>query len=93
MMVYVIPRKSGKIDRRWLSVMDEHNLIYIAANDSGNKALAQKHAFDEDHLIISGFSGGGRVASLLSTQYPEAFTGALYICGVDFWEKKNPPDM
>lgn len=107
-MVYVSPHKSGKIDHRWLSVMDEYNLIYIAANDAGNKvpakrrmllaimavqALAQRHAFAEDKLIISGFSGGGRVASLLSTQYPDAFTGALYICGVDFWEKKQPPDI
>lgn len=107
-MVYVSPHKSGKIDHRWLSVMDDYNLIYIAANDSGNKvpakrrmvlavmavqALAQQHAFARDKLIVSGFSGGGRVASLLSNQYPDAFTGALYICGVDFWEKKHPPDI
>jgi predicted esterase len=107
-MVYVSPHKSGKIDRRWLSVMDQYNLIYIAANDSGNEvpakrrmvlaimavqALAQQHAFAADPMIISGFSGGGRVASLLSTQYPEVFTGALYICGVDFWDEKRLPDI
>ena len=105
-MVYVSPRESGKIDSRWRSVMDQQNLIYIAANDSGNrkpvnrrmvlatmaiKALAQQHSFATDHIIVAGFSGGGRVASKLASQYPEVFTGALYICGVDYWKKDQTP--
>jgi len=100
--VYVSPMKTGRIDSRWREVMDQQNLIYIAANRSGNKiatirrmvmaifalkALAQDYEFDTNHISISGFSGGGRVASRLATQYPEVFTGALYICGVDFWKK------
>lgn len=31
----------------------------------------------------------GRIA----TQYPDVFTGALYICGVDFWKKDKTPDV
>jgi dienelactone hydrolase len=104
--VYVSPMKTGRIDSRWREVMDQQNLIYIAANRSGNKiatirrmvmatlalrALGQDHEFDTDHISISGFSGGGRVASRLATQYPEVFTGALYICGVDFWKKDQTP--
>ena len=104
--VYVSPMKTGRIDSRWREVMDEQNLIYIAADKSGNKiptirrmimatlavrALGQDHAFDTDNINISGFSGGGRVASRLATQYPEVFTGALYICGVDFWKKDQTP--
>jgi dienelactone hydrolase len=104
--VYVSPMKTGRIDSRWREVMDQQNLIYIAANKSGNKiatirrmvmatmalkALGQDHEFDTDHISISGFSGGGRVASRLATQYPEVFTGALYICGVDFWKKDQTP--
>jgi predicted esterase len=106
--VYVSPRNSGQMDSRWRAVMDQQNLIYIAANDSGNRVpvarrmvlavmavhtLAQKHSFDSDHIMISGFSGGGRVASKLATQYPELFTGALYICGVDFWKKDQTPKV
>ena len=103
-LVYVSPQKSGEIDYRWRTVMDQQNLIYIAANDSGNrkpvdrrmvlalmglKALEQQVLFAGDHINVAGFSGGGRVASILAAQYPEVFTGALYICGVDFWRTKQ----
>ena len=104
--VYVSPRITGRIDSRWRTVMDQQNLIYIAANLSGNqirvnrrmvlalmalKALEQQYSFNGDRIYVSGFSGGGRVASLLASQYPEVFTGAIYICGVDFWKEKRTP--
>jgi predicted peptidase len=88
--------------------MDQQNLIYIAANNSGNKvltsrrmvlalfavrALGQHYAFDTSRINVSGFSGGGRVASRIATQYPDVFTGALYICGVDFWKKDKTPNV
>ena len=107
-MVYVSPRETGKIDPRWRDVMDQQNLVYIAANDSGNRkpvnrrmvlaimairALAGQHSFDNNHIIVAGFSGGGRVASKLASQYPEVFTGALYICGVDYWKKDQTPKV
>jgi hypothetical protein len=104
--VYVSPRISGQIDSRWREVMDHQNLIYIAANHSGNlkftnrrmvlalmalKALEQHYSFTGDRIYVSGFSGGGRVASVLATQYPEVFTGAIYICGVNPWKDKQTP--
>lgn len=103
-LVYISPGPSGRIDPRWRRVMDEMKLIYIAANDSGNRvrtnrrmvlavfalrALNRRFEFDPSRIRVAGFSGGGRVASLLASQYPEAFTGALYICGVDFWKKSR----
>jgi hypothetical protein len=33
------------------------------------------------------------VASKLASQYPEVFTGALYICGVDYWKKDQTPKV
>jgi len=107
-LVYVSPRKSGTMDSTWRTVMDEQNLIYISANESGNKiptnrrmvlaimavrALAQNHSLDSDHISISGFSGGGKVASILASQYPELYTGAIYICGVNFWKKDKTPKV
>ena len=107
-LVYVSPTRSGKIHPQWRDVMDAQNLIYISADHSGNykptirrmvlalmavKVLANKYAFDLNRVTISGFSGGGRVASILSVQYPEVFTGALYICGVDFWNKRRAPKV
>jgi predicted esterase len=108
LVVYVSPHISGEIFPRWRAVMDQQNLIYIAADESGNrkpvnrrmvlatmavKALAQQIAIDSERIMIAGFSGGGRVASILASQYPEAFTGALYICGVDFWKKSQTPKV
>lgn len=106
--VYVSPMSTGRIDSRWREVMDQQNLIYIAANKSGNRiptirrmvlatlgvtALGQRYAFDTSHINVAGFSGGGRVASRIATQYPDVFTGALYICGVDFWKKDKTPNV
>jgi predicted esterase len=107
-LVYVSPRASGQIDPHWKGVMDAHNLIYIAANNSGNRvptaqrmvmatmairALGQNHAFTAERIYVSGFSGGGRVASRLASQYPQVFTGAVYICGVDFWRDRQTPHV
>jgi len=107
-LVYVSPMDSGEIDSRWREVMDRQNLIYISANDMGNeiptirrmvmanlavRALAKSHVFDPGRIYVSGFSGGGKVASLLATQYPEVFTGAIYICGVYFWKADQTPNV
>lgn len=107
-LVYVSPMDSGEIDPRWRGVMDRHNLVYISANDMGNEiptirrmvmanlavqALAKSQAFDPGRIYVSGFSGGGKVASLLATQYPEVFTGAIYICGVYFWKEDQTPNV
>jgi len=107
-LVYVSPRDTGQIDSRWRTVMDQQNLIYISANDSGNSvianrrivlanmavmALGQRYSFDNEGITVAGFSGGGRVASMLASQYPGALTGALYICGVNFWRKDQTPDV
>ena len=105
-LVYVSPRQSGQIDSHWRSVMDRQNLIYIAANNSGNrkpvnrrmvlalmalKALEKEHRFSANRMFVTGFSGGGRVASVLAAQYPEVFSGAIYICGVDYWKDEQTP--
>jgi predicted esterase len=104
--VYISPGDSGRIDPRWRRVMDERNLVYIAAHHSGNRVrtnrrmvlavfalrtLEGRAPLDASKLHVSGFSGGGRVASLVASQYPEAFTHALYICGANFWKKSQTP--
>jgi len=107
-LVYVSPMDTGEIDPRWREVMDRQNLIYISANGMGNeiptirrmimanlavRALAKEHVFDPGRIYVSGFSGGGKVASLLATQYPEVFAGAIYICGVYFWKDEQTPNV
>ena len=108
LLVYVSPTRSGSMDGRWTKVLDEYNLVYIAADRSGNRipvtrrmvlatssifAAKQQFEINEKRIYVSGFSGGGRVASFLSRQYPAVFSGAIFICGVDFWNEDVIRDM
>ena len=85
--------------------MDEHNLIWISANKSGNRVLVPRrvllatlaimvaersYAVDAQRLYISGFSGGGKIASMVATDYAQTFKGGIFICGVEFWQVERP---
>lgn len=100
-LIYVSPQNSIKIPRGWLEIIEDNNLIWIAALDSGNKIevperfikallapflLQSNYIINTNRIYITGFSGGGRVASIVATQYPHLIKGAIYNCGVNFWE-------
>jgi len=104
LLVYISPTDSGQIRRDWKSVMDDSNLIWIAANHSGNRVnplrrvtyavmavavIANDYKIDKSRVYVSGFSGGGRIASIVATEYAAVFKGAIYNCGVNFWEEKT----
>jgi len=105
LVVYISPTPSGEIPRGWKSVMDQRNMIWIAANRSGNRVvvprrvvfaivaptLAGKHyQIDRERIYLSGLSGGGKMASMVATDHAHLFKGAVYNCGVDFWDKHPP---
>lgn len=105
LLVFISPTDSGRMPRRYQSVLDEKNLIWIGANHSGNRvrvarrvslallatALADRHyRIDASRVYVSGFSGGGRTASAVAPEYAQIFTGAIYICGVNFWDGRKP---
>ena len=105
LMVYISPTSSGEIPRDWRTVMEDHNLIWVAANDSGNSVtvarraifamiaptlIRQQYKIDAARVYLSGLSGGGKMASMVATDNAHLFKGAIYNCGVDFW-KQDPP--
>lgn len=105
LVVFISPTDSGRMPRRYQSTLDEKNLIWIGANHSGNRvrvarrvsfallatALADMHyRIDASRVYVSGFSGGGRTASAVAPEYAQIFTGAIYICGVNFWDGRKP---
>jgi len=105
LLVFISPTDSGKMPRRYQPVLDEKNLIWIGANFSGNRvrvarrvslallatALADRnYGIDASRVYVSGFSGGGRTASAMAPEYAQVFTGAIYICGVNFWDGLTP---
>ena len=104
-VVYVSPSQSGTPPRGWSGVMDEHNMIWISADKSGNRvgvhrrvikailalnAIQQEYVLDDTRLYIAGFSGGGKVASMIATDFANTFKGGFFVCGVEFWEVDKP---
>jgi predicted esterase len=104
-LVYISPTPSGKIPSGWKRIMEEHNIIWISARKSGNTvslarrslytilglgALQKDYKIDADRVYVSGYSGGGRAASIVVTTFPNVFSGAIYICGVNRWEVDDP---
>jgi hypothetical protein len=106
LMVYVSPTRSGRIPPRWKAVMADKNMIWVAADHSGNIVKPQRrisfailatvlakreYTIDPERVYVSGFSGGGRVASVVAPQAARLFKGAIYNCGVNFWGDQTPP--
>ena len=107
-MVYTSPQNQINIPRGWLELMDTENLIWVAARESGNKTFITKRilltlaglqyvqenfSINSNRVYISGLSGGGRIASMVATQYPQFFKGAIYNCGVNFWNDINEEQL
>jgi len=106
LLVYISPTYSGQMPRGWERVMAQHNLIWVAANESGNSVdvrrrallaliaptlIRQHYEIDAERVYVSGLSGGGKMASMVATEYAQLFKGAIYNCGVNFWDKHPPP--
>jgi poly(3-hydroxybutyrate) depolymerase len=105
LMVYISPTPSGEIPRDWETVMEDRNLIWVAANESGNSVIVARRAIfamiaptliqkqykvDTARVYLSGLSGGGKMASMVATDNAHLFKGAIYNCGVDFWQRDPP---
>jgi len=108
LLVFISPTDSGGPPGIYKSLLDEHNLIWIGANGSGNRvrvarrvslallaaALADReYRIDSARVYVAGFSGGGRTASELAPEYAQLFRGAIYICGVNFWGGRKPAHL
>ena len=104
-LIYISPTQKGSIPPQWKSLLAEHNLIWIGANKSGNRVQGQRrmtyaltapavinnsYQIDNQRVYLTGFSGGGRVASMMAAEYPEIFKGGIFNCGADYWGDYEP---
>ena len=100
LFVWVSPGASPKLPADWEAALARHRLLFIGAYDAGNERNAfdrfrlavdashnirQRFRTDPKRVYVSGFSGGGRVASMLAVTYGDVFTGTIPICGVNFY--------
>lgn len=105
-VVYVSPQSKGGPPRVWKGALREKNLIWIGANNAGNRVavskrmllamlaprvLARDYVVDTERIYVAGFSGGGKTASRVASASPDVFRGGIYIAGADMWDSKFPP--
>ena len=90
----------------WLSVLAKRRLIFAGAHNSGNRrnifdrirlAVDLNHNLrgilnvDDRRVYVSGFSGGGRVASMVGVSYADMFSGAVCWMGANFYRAVKSP--
>lgn len=95
-LVFINAGESGKMPRGWDTLLDERNLIYIGADNTGNpvdsrwrficaieaaRLIRARYLVDDQRVYISGTSGGGRCASYVAINFPDVFSGGLYLIG------------
>jgi hypothetical protein len=107
-VVFVSSRERGGPPRDWNDTLQEHNLIWIGANQSGNDwpvpermlkamiapmVLAKSYAINPERVYVAGMSGGGKTATRVATARPEVFKGGVYMAGTVFWGDNVPPKI
>lgn len=100
LMVYAGAPQNVKAPFGWISVMEDKNMIWVAARKSGNgSSLMQKELLallsvpliekdyktDTERVYIT---GEGRIASVVTMDNPDVFKGAI-LTGSNIWSK-NP---
>jgi hypothetical protein len=100
LFVYVNPGDDAGIPGGYEPILEKHRLIAVAAYKTGNERnvvdrfrlaidarfnIAQRFNIDPARVYVSGFSGGGRIASMLGVAYTDLFPGAIPFCGANFY--------
>ena len=100
LFIWISASDKPAIPAEWEPVLAEKKLIFIGAHKSGNPRsvfdrmrLAIDANFnvrklanvDPARVIVSGFSGGSRVASMLGVCYADIFPATLCCMGVNFY--------
>lgn len=99
-LVWISPSDSARIPPEWEAVLERRRLLFVGALKAGNSrnileriqlavlasvGMRERFQVDERRVYVAGFSGGGRVASMLGVAYADMFTGAASFMGVNFY--------
>lgn len=101
-LIWVSPTPNGQIPRIFHDACDELNLIAVGVDNNGNQreltdrlqihldSIATVQAYfrtDPRRVYITGMSGGGRCSGILQLGFPDIFTGAIPIVGLDTYHR------
>jgi len=100
LFVYINADDSANLPGGYEAALEKRKLLAVSAYKSGNGRnifdrfrlavdaafnLEKRFNIDPARIYVSGFSGGGRVASMLAVAYADLFAGAIPFCGVNFY--------
>lgn len=100
LFIWVSPSNAPSLSPEWEAVLAEKKLIFVGAHNSGNNRevfarmrmavdandnLRDLYDIDPARVYVSGFSGGGRIASMLGVTYADMFTGTIAFMGANFY--------
>jgi dienelactone hydrolase len=101
LFIWISAGANASIPKEWEKVLADKKLIFIGALNSGNPRNVfdrMRLAIDANHnlrslynvdgrrVYVSGFSGGSRVASMVSVCYADMFSGAVCFMGTNFYK-------
>ncbi len=100
-MVWIDPSPGGQIPAAFHASLDEFNIIAVGAAGMSNSqpmgdrlqlaldclaTVSRKFHVDPRRVYVTGVSGGGRLASIMTGCFPDLFTGGIPIVGVACYE-------
>ena len=97
LLVWIHAEDAPSMDNGWRKVLDDEQLVYVAALRSGNDhdalerrlplaltglgAMASEYSVDASRVYLGGHSGGAKVAEILAFAYPDVFHGVILNAG------------
>jgi hypothetical protein len=100
LLIWISPTDSPRLPKDWLEVLAKKQIIFAGANRCGNARnifdrirmavtinaeIRKQLHIDGRRVYAAGFSGGGRVASMLGVAWADMFSGSVPFMGVNFY--------
>ena len=105
-LIWISAGNEPTVPKDWFPVLQRRRLVFAGARHSGNRrnifdrirlAVDLNHHLrttlkpDLSRVYVSGFSGGGRVASMVGVGYADMFTGTICWMGANFYRPVQGP--
>lgn len=104
LLVWISPTTNGTPPGAFGPVLDELGMVAVGVHNAGNdrraidrmqlvfdavETVSTRVPIDQSRVYLAGFSGGGRVSSILLHTYPDRFAGAVPIVGLNSYHRVN----
>jgi len=101
LLVWLSPGDDAYVAPEWQEELANHRLILVSPYKAGNDRhpvdrmrlaldatcnIYKQFRIDRKRIVVGGFSGGARIASMIGVAYGDMFPGTLCICGVNFYK-------